>query len=244
MKKISEDNSQSCGSCRFLTRHKTFEVPCINNGKISTSKSCSSHSPDVFNLVNSPQEKNTLQELAKTLVHMSPSQLLVLSELCKHERKTRKKGFYLMQRVYVRIQGNKNYFSNFVEAYVLMAEKNQILLVDEGCGHHWYLDFDKKLNDSLYTESQFTKLREEMIENRAFIDPEIANQKRKLESAKLAKALNLQEAESAGLGPKKKKSRKDLFDIAQKISRGYIRKSARDSFDEDDEVEVKIEHDL
>jgi hypothetical protein len=175
---------------------------------------------------------------------MSPSQLLVLAELCKHERKTRKKGFYLMQRVYVRIQGNKNYFSNFVEAYVLMAEKNQILLVDEGCGHHWYLDFDKKLNDSLYTESQFTKLREEMIENKAFIDPEIANQKRKFESAKLAKALNLQEAENAGIAPKKKKSRKDLFDIAQRISRGYIRKSARDSFDDEDEVEVKIEHDL
>lgn len=244
MKTPSKDSSQSCGSCRYLTRHKTFEVPCINNGKIPTSKSCTSHSPDVFHLVNSPQETNNLKDLAKTLVHMSPGQLLVLAELCKHERKTRKKGFHLMQRVYVRIQGNKNYFSNFVEAYVLMADKNQILLVDEGCAHHWYLDFDKKLNDSLYTESQFTELRQDMIESKSFIDPDIAAQKRKFESAKLAKALNLLEAENAGVAPKKKKSRKDLFDIAQKISRGYIRKSARESFDEDDEVEVKIEHDV
>lgn len=237
--KKQKDNSQSCGTCRYLERHKTFEVPCINLGKISTSASCTTHSPDVFSLVNNPKEKDNLIELSKMLIDMSPNQLGVLSELLKVERRTRKKGFYLMQRVYVRVRGNKDYFSNFVEAFVLMAEKNQILLVDEGCAHHWYLDFTKKLTNSLYTEAAFIPIREEMFNEGKFVDPEIERNRKRFESAQKARAMGLDEAENLGLAPKKKKTRKDLFDIAQRLSKGYIRKPR----EEDEESEVKVSHD-
>jgi hypothetical protein len=227
----------SCGSCRYLNRHKVFEVPCVTTGQIPTSAGCSSFSPDVFSLVENVDEKNRLLDLSSHFVDMTSSQLAVLAELLILERKTRKRGFFLGQKVYLRIRGSKDYFSNFVQGWVLMAEKAQILLVDENCAHHWYLDFDKKMSTSMYTEAQFSAIREEMLERSLFIDPEIAKLKKHLEAASLGLVPSLKDAENADMAPKKKKSRKDLFDMAMKISRGYIKKSNRD-----DEQEIGVDY--
>jgi hypothetical protein len=230
----------SCGSCRYLNRHKVFDIPCVNTGKIATSVGCSSHSPDVFALVENSTDRNRILDLSTILVGMNSSQLAVLSELLVAERKTRKKGFYLGQRVYVRLRGQGNYFSNFAIAHVLMVEKEQILLVDEGCAHHWYLDFNKKLSSSLYTEEQFQPLREEMYNSGSFIDPEIAKLKARLKSAQSGIIQSMDEADSAGIAPKRKKPKQDLVDMTAKLTRGYIRKSSRDYNEEED---VSISYD-
>ncbi len=229
----------SCGQCRFLTRHKKFNLPCENLGKISTSKQCSQFEPDVFALAENVQSLDRLRQVASIASEMPTSQVQVLAEILFREYKTRKAGHYLGEELYLQYRGNASdlYFSNFIRGYVLKATKKELLLVDEGARHYWVMDYER--GERYFTEKDFAPIREIMLSRKAFIDPEIkkARFREQLMAPKVGQVMSIEDAEVI---VKKKKKRPDLVDLATKLTRGHIaKKKSSNEIDDMEELEIK-----
>lgn len=223
----------SCGQCRFLSRHKKFELPCENLGKIATSKQCNQFEPDVFALVENEQSRERFLEFAALMSEIPTSQVMVYAEVLLRERKTRKAGHYLGELIYIQFRGNSTdqYFSNFLQGYVLKAGKNELLLVDENSSHYWVMDYER--GERYFTEREFAPIRERMLQEKRFIDPAIKRLRKKEEliNANRGHAMSIGDADdllekTGGKQdkPKKKKSRPDMVDMAHRITRGHISK--------------------
>lgn len=221
----------NCGSCTFLSRERTFEAPCIQLGRIPTSKACGSHAPDVFSLVNDEDRVTNLEDVGEMMAQMSDNDLQILGAMMLREKQTRKNGFQFRQKVYVRIRGssNSNYLSNFVVGYVLDATKETIRVIGES-GKTAISAINDKNSETVYTVERFNKLRAVMLEKGHRVDPDIASEEQRLASkAKYTSVIPLDDAVKDGIIDKKKKASKDdLVSLVSRMGKGHLKRNKRE----------------
>lgn len=212
----------NCGSCLFLDRERVFERRCSDQGKIPTNKACGSYKPDMFTLVGSGQKVDRMQKMADAVHGMSANELQALGAVLHAERNTRKAGWRFMQKVYVRFSGssNRNYLSNFLVGYVLYADKEYVRVVGES-GKMFLTVMNDNEGTTLYTVAKFKAVREAMISNKKFVDPEASPEYSRAHIAKLD-AIAESEAPLRKQVTKKKASDDDLVSIVSRMSRGII----------------------
>jgi hypothetical protein len=220
-----------CGSCDFLSRNRTFEAPCIQLGRIPTSKACGSHSPDVFSLVGNEDRVTNLEDIGEMMAQMSDNDLQILGAMMLREKATRKNGFKFRQKVYIRIRGsaNRNYLSNFAVGYVLDATKETIRVIGES-GKMAINAINDKNSDTIYTVERFNKLRRQMLDAGHRVDPEIQTEEERLANkAKYTTVIPLDDAVKDGIVGKDKKAPKDdLVSLVSRMGQGHLKRNKRE----------------
>lgn len=218
-----------CGSCTYLIRDRVFEAKCSDLGRLPTSKSCGSYSPDVFSLVGSEENNQNLESVADMMSQMSPNDLQILGAMMLREKQTRKHGFKFHQKVYVRFRGNSsaNYLSNFVVGYVLDANKDTIRVVGES-GATAISAINDKDSETVYTVARFNKMRIEMVAERRLIDPAIKEEEARIKSKMYSGIMPLDQAVADGIIDKKamknKAAKDDLVSLVARMGRGQLRR--------------------
>lgn len=164
--------SLNCGSCLFLERERTFETPCIAQGRLPTSKACGSYKPNAYLLVGATLKNDRVEKLADAIHGMTGVELQALGALMHAERTTRKYGWRFHQKVYVRISGSsdRNYLSNFVSGRVLFADKETVRVIGEN-GKTCLTLINEKTGTTLYTVERFNEIRAKMLEANNRKDP-------------------------------------------------------------------------
>lgn len=176
-----------CGECSGLHRDRLTDpkLNCSALGKIESSKACNSFKADVFSLTDTVELDGALLGMAKLFNRLSPSQLKRLASVMYHEPLTRKAGYRFGQRVFVRYRGmlKDNYFSNFMIAHVLDANKQDIRLISRDGRCVLTFDSDSGPNGpTIWTKPMFEPLRQQMLVQERYIDPEIALTENRIKS--------------------------------------------------------------
>ncbi len=217
-------------------RDKVFEAKCVELGRIPSSKACKQHVPDAFTLMQEQESRVTsLADMGLVLRRMSPNDLQILAALMMNERKTRKAGFFFMEKVYIRVAGaaGRNFLSNFVIGYVLDANKETLRIVSETARTAVVLPNEKN-STSVYTVKQFVPIRKEIAEGKKWVDQEVV----KANTRSHVQIVDLDQADAAGLLEtpttsrrkiKKVKQRDDLVSFVAKLNRGVIKTRKEDS---------------
>lgn len=235
----------NCGSCVGLMREKVMPNLCSELGRLPSSRACKQHVPDAFTLMQDNESRIlSMVDMGLVFRRMSPNDLQILAALLMNERKTRKAGFYFMQKVYIRVAGNsgRNYLSNFVMGYVLDATKEQVRVVSETSKTAVVLPNDKN-SQSLYTAQQFAAIRREIGEGKKWVDPDVIAERRRVRSTVItdldtADAEGLLETPTAARRKiKKVKQKDDLVTFVAKLNRGVI-KTQKDAANYDEEITI------
>lgn len=228
--KISLKKQFQCGSCEGLVRNTILEARCSDLGKLPVSRACGSHRPDVFTLANSEEKVNLLNTVSEVMLGLGTTDLQILAGLMLAEKTTRRAGFKFHQKVYVRVQGQStaNYLSNFAVGYVLTADKEHVRVIGES-GSMSATFINDRDSLTLYTVSQFNVIRREMVENKRYVDPEIARTiQAQVERSKAAAAnasiRSFDTAVEEGLVKKTKRSeRGDLVALVSRLGKGHLK---------------------
>ena len=166
-------SNMRCGDCSRLECERLTNNFCIEEGRLPTSKACGHFSPNFFPVAQDEQAMESLDQFAACIEGMGTKALRVVAGILLREPVTRKHGYRFLQKVFVRYQGSSsdNYLSNFCIAYVIDADKQRIRLV--GASNRVVVTLYRP-STSIYTESQFAKMRKEMREAQRLVDPAIA----------------------------------------------------------------------
>lgn len=135
---------------------------------IKTSKPCQQFTPNP-----KPVEgAGNLGALANLIGGMTPEARRALGVLLFNEDKTIKQKLRFMQKVFVRYRGasNRNYLSNFMEAYVMYATPKmyKLMSMDGRC----VLTFGEQCKPVIHTEDEFAEMSAKMIRKGALVDPD------------------------------------------------------------------------
>lgn len=223
----------TCGSCVHLQDERLpgCKTTCINNGKIITSKTCGGFKPNYKIIPVQPQLKSRFELLAEAVYGMAPSELSLMAALLLQERKTRKQGYHLYQKIYIRYRGTAtaNYFSNFLVGYIIYADSEYVRVVGEKSSMSLQLITEKE-SFTYYTMDRFDVLRKTMQERRAYIDPTIAQEEAAANSARIGAISTFDEVVDKKVAINKKIQRKkasadDLVSIVTRMQRGVLRGS-------------------
>ncbi|MND94304.1 hypothetical protein D3C80_865170 [compost metagenome] len=176
------------------------EMPCNRQGVGAFSKTCRRYIPEtgflqetkrdiILKQVENSDEEIEIDEDDKSLDEpvfpataisdlgaligiMSDRSLRAFGLLLVNEKKTRDQGFRFMQKVFVRYRGqrNRNYVSNFLEAYVYYATPRifKLISADGRC----VMTYDVGCRPVIYTETEFEPMYEGMLERGALLDPD------------------------------------------------------------------------
>ena len=166
-----------CGTCSGLSRDKLVNnATCDQQGILATSRTCNSYKPDSFDLAEDVRESGGLLALAHLMSKLPPKKLDLLAALIQNDKKTRRQKMVFGQRVYVRYRGlaNANYMSNFMQAFILDADKDFIRVMsrDGSCTLTYQNDGNNLTGPALYSKSEFDKIRSQMVDDEMYIDPE------------------------------------------------------------------------
>lgn len=163
--------SPNCGDCSGFSCEILLEgnkLPCSQLDKIKTSKPCTHFVPDVKPVADA----GDLTALADLIRKMPPAARRAAGILLFNEDKTLKQKMSFMQKVYVRYRGalNRNYLSNFMQAYVMYATSEYVKLmsVDGRC----VLTYADQARPVICTEAEFEVLSAKMIRKGALVDPD------------------------------------------------------------------------
>ena len=220
-------SQRTCGSCLHLDRDKAFTTVCSQAGILPTSAACNTFKPDLYALAHPETQNSDLELVGDALGKMSLSQLAILSALADRERVTRKYGYRFFQRVYVRYVGpaSNNYLSNFMSARILDVDSKSIRLIgDSDYRAYIVLEHTKGRTSSLFKAPDFGPLRQQMIQEKKFVDPSLKRgSKLTAPSAKgqLANLDNLvpESVDLRTLGLKRQKA-DDLVSLVGRMSKG------------------------
>jgi hypothetical protein len=111
--------------CHHFSRmaHPTYVKPCKDLGILEVSKPCTRFTPDARSLkINNDA---AAINLAIAMATVPTSKLKVLAALINREARTRKRGYYFGEVVYMRVIGG-DYISNYRKARILFAEKDYL----------------------------------------------------------------------------------------------------------------------
>jgi hypothetical protein len=213
--------------------------PCSFMGVQGTQLACSRYQPDVFALQGMIESKGSLLAIGELLRYVPTSKLELLGSVIAQDKRSRKNGLHLGQRVFVRYRGasNANYKSNFMIAYVLYANKNVIRLVSKRGDCTLTLEVDNfDLNGpSVYSAKHFRPILATMNKREKFVDPKVeAGESKRLRTAELHELGIAIDSFSGKIttidsvvdraDPKAKKDKEinDLTSIVRDIDRGFM----------------------
>ncbi len=175
-----------CGQCKFFKQfgfysisgdsQKREKVPCNELGILETSLPCPNFSISPYK-INFKNKEGVERLLEKILQKITKKDLALFSVLINQEQRTRKKGFYFGQIVYLRLFG-EDYLSNYVKAKIINAT-----------GEYVHVQGDKGFNatlfiDSILTKEAFIKKQVELTKKNKLLDPNFAKHT-KFDSKKL-----------------------------------------------------------
>lgn len=237
--KIRKKLRETCGGCVGLKREPILDKrPCSEMGILASQRSCSRYQPDVFAVQKMIEGEGSLLTLASMLRYVPTSKLEILGSIIAQDKRNRKNGMHLGQRVFVRYRGaaNANYKSNFMVAYVLYANKRVIRLVSKrgDCVLTLELD-DFELNGpSVYSAKNFRPILATMNKREKLVDPKVvAGEAKRLRTAELYElgitvdslngAITTIDSVVSKSDPKSKKDKEinDLTAIVRDIDRGF-----------------------
>jgi len=163
--------SVHCESCIFFRRirHSSFAEPCSKLGVMPKANPCRrfSAAPEAFNF----RSDKLLRVFAKTVSRMGRDLLPLIASVMMRESKTRKKGFYFGQPVYVRAFGG-DYRSNYRKAFVVYVDKKLAYLCD-GFNKDG-VNFTASISwESLLTEEQWEAKKAQLEARKHLKDPRL-----------------------------------------------------------------------
>lgn len=166
-----------CGQCSGLERDKLVnDSPCNTQGVLATSRTCPSFKPDSFDIADEIKDNGAILALAHIMSKLPNSKLDLLAAIIQNDKKTRRQKLCFGQRVYVRYRGltSANYMSNFMQAFILDADRNFIRLMsrDGSCTLTYENDGKQLSGPVLYSKKEFDKLRSRMVADDLFVDPD------------------------------------------------------------------------
>lgn len=216
--------SLNCGSCLFLEKERTFETPCIAQGRLPTSKACGSYKPNAYLLVGNTLKNDRVEKLADAIHGMTATELQALGALMHAERTTRKYGWRFHQKVYVRIAGSsdRNYLNNFVSGRVLFADKETVRVIGEN-GKTCLTLINEKTGTTLYTVERFNEIRAQMLEANKRKDPVKMSQVRPV----VQDLDHIPEEKITNKAVRRDRSRDDLVSIVSRMQRGVVARPER-----------------
>lgn len=197
--KALREVSPTCGDCSGLQDDVLVEgntVPCgvvpkgnltkksaTEKGNVSAKESAKNREPKTEASSICPKFSpntrpvgalgdNKIAELADLIGSIDAKALRALGVLMFNEPATRDQGMTFMQKVYVRYRGaaNRNYISNFMQAYVMYATSQQYKLMsaDGRC----VLTYGPHCRPVIHTEAEFKPMHDSMMAKGALLDPD------------------------------------------------------------------------
>lgn len=120
--------NQRCGNCKHLKRiaNPAYEKPCIDLGMTEISRPCHRFSCDPTKIKF--QGDRNIRNAIDLIQNLSPDKLLLMASMLIEESKTRRKGFFFGQTVYIRAFGD-DYISNYRRMKVVSADRKYVNLV-------------------------------------------------------------------------------------------------------------------
>lgn len=155
-------------------------MTCSSMGITAGNSACPKFKPDVFSIKEIVPHEATVRQNMETVSAMvqsvPTSSLPLIASVIIYEETTRKFGYGLWQKVFIRYRGTSrsDYLSNFMACRVLWADKNFINLVSDQEGKEGIqitIPYSDSEGNTVYTESQFKVLRKEMKRKKRFVDP-------------------------------------------------------------------------
>uniref|UniRef100_A0AB39CDN2 DNA topoisomerase n=1 Tax=Pseudomonas phage HRDY3 TaxID=3236930 RepID=A0AB39CDN2_9VIRU len=179
---LVEGNNVPCGKIAKgnLTKKGTDEKGNVSakeaiknrEPKHEASAICPKFSPNTRPVGELGSDK--ISELAELISSIDPKAMRALSVLLHNEPVTRGHGMTFMQKVYVRYRGaaNRNYISNFMQAYVMYATSQhyKLMSADGRC----VLTYGAHCRPVIHTEQEFQGMYENMLAKNALVDPDAA----------------------------------------------------------------------
>lgn len=212
-----------CGDCAG------FSCEILRGGKLckysdilETSKPCNSFTPSIQPLQVDGDETDTSEiksilDLCSVVMNISDSKLRAVGNLIIQETHTRKAGFNMGEKVYVRYRGraNVNYISNFMSAHIMHAKSGTIRIMS--ADGKICMTLEKAASKTVYSMEEFEPMREQMMKKGKFADPEV--------NRALQKSLRCREEYELGLYDTKQADMVTTIDSVFKTNK--IRKSSR-----------------
>jgi hypothetical protein len=173
VKMALKEVSPSCGDCSGFECEILIEgnkKVCAKLDKTKASKPCQQFIPNVKEVGNLGAAK--LEALADLVRDMPDNALRAMGILFFNEARTRKQKMTVMQKVFVRYRGagNRNYISNFMQAFVLYANPKHYKLIsaDGRC----VLTYGENCRPVIHTEEEFAVMHAAMLRKGALVDPD------------------------------------------------------------------------
>lgn len=158
-----------CRNCFFFKRNGIYTkpndnipIPCIELGIKGVDKPCLKFYPNYKKL--SFIDNKDLIKLLDLVSKLKSLDLPLISALLSKEKQTRNNGFYLGQKVYIKIKQN-NYLSNYSKARIIIADNKYAYL--QGVKGYYGMVY----KESVYTIKQFKIIRKELQKQNKLIDP-------------------------------------------------------------------------
>jgi len=165
--------SPSCGDCSGYECEILIEgnkKVCAKLDKTKASKPCQQFIPNVKEV--GALGANKLEALAALVHGMPDGALRAMGILFFNETRTRKQKMTVMQKVFIRYRGagNRNYVSNFMQAFVLYANPKHYKLIsaDGRC----VLTYGENCRPVIHTEDEFAVMHAAMLRKGALVDPD------------------------------------------------------------------------
>tara|TARA_Y100001963_G_scaffold160013_1_gene267049 strand:+ start:3275 stop:4156 length:882 start_codon:yes stop_codon:yes gene_type:complete len=237
-----------CGDCSGLNRDaliRGIEAPCSAQGVEAAQNACPKYRPNSTALRELKGESfhNVASALHELMgVTTDPGFFRVLAGHLLALAETVDSGFRWMQPIYVRYRGTatSNYFSNFMSAYVVYANSDEVRLISaDPRGKQFTMSYPVKRDDrgrpiltgpSLYSPKAFEVLKDKMTERGNLIDPETERKTSKsikpLDSTSLdvmpkgsldGLVVDMAEVAKKNKVKPKRKGKKDLVDIISEM---------------------------
>ena len=164
----------TCGECVGFSKEILKDKKLCNGcGILPSSIPCKSFKPNTNELIPLIEEGDTFYALASFMRRIPTEKLRLIGATFMREHKTRSSGFYMGQKVYVRYRGQarSNYMSNFMSAFVLYADPEMIRIGSRTGKQH--MTFTGSAQDAIFSNTDFKKMRENMIKSGRYVDPDV-----------------------------------------------------------------------
>lgn len=162
-----------CGDCiHFKTgpAHPNYPGLCKDNGKKTYTPICQVFTPDVTVLKNVATD--TLVKVASIVNVCTAQQMRILAHVFGRKSWFDNAGLKWGEQMYFAV-GDKNYLSNIVRGYLISVSRSgdELVLVSDMEGLQKKQATARMMRSSVMTQTQFEKLRKQLIKNDRIFAP-------------------------------------------------------------------------
>ena len=215
--KTKVSKNVSCKHCVFLNKEKRNGKYCQDLGIIGTSKTCGAYKPNVHTLRASEGSEEVV-DLFKAIRALPTDYLPIIASLLVRESKTRTfSKFKILQPVMVVIDGNGEFLSDFVKAYVLDADKEFIRVINKSGTFIAQFPLD---STSIYTLTQFKSVKEKLKKLKKISNPKADRSSCKSSSVAMDEVVpTIDHAIDEGRISKRKLRKSDLYTLFSELNK-------------------------